>query len=174
MLWRVRRILPALWAGLLLGIAAIAAPAAFANLASADAGRVVGYSLAREAWVSLLLAALLLVPDRVRGTPGRADALLLWGTVACTLLGYFAVQPLMVAARAGQGRVELRPAAPDQHRVLRRQDHAGAGSGLADRRRPQSTAFFLMLVTRGLARLISPPAVTRWLPKTLTFLICGR
>ena len=107
MLWRVRRMLPALWAGLLLGIAAIAAPAAFANLASADAGRVVGYSLAREAWVSLLLAALLLVPDRVRGTPGRADALLLWGTVACTLLGYFAVQPLMVAARAGQGALSF-------------------------------------------------------------------
>jgi hypothetical protein len=103
MLWRVRRMLPALWAGLLLGIAAISAPAAFANLAAADAGRVVGYSLAREAWVSLLLAALLLAPDRVRGTPGRADALMLWGTVACTLLGYFAVQPLMGAARAGQG-----------------------------------------------------------------------
>jgi len=107
MLWRVRRMLPALWAGLLLAIAAIAAPAAFSTLTSADAGRVFGYSLAREAWVSLLLAALLLVPDRVRGTPGRADALLLWGTVACTLLGYFAVQPLMVAARAGHGALSF-------------------------------------------------------------------
>ncbi len=53
MLWRVRRMLPALWAGLLLCIAAIAAPAAFADLASADAGRVVGCSFAREAWLSL-------------------------------------------------------------------------------------------------------------------------
>ncbi len=28
---------------------------------------------------------------------------MLWGTVGCTLLGYFAVQALMPAARAGQG-----------------------------------------------------------------------
>jgi hypothetical protein len=51
----------------------------------------------QEAWASLVLAAGLLWWLRPR------HAWLLWGTVACTLLGYFAVQPLMGAARVGQG-----------------------------------------------------------------------
>lgn len=107
MLSRVRRLLPALWAGLLLCIAAIAAPAAFANLAAADAGRVASHIFAREAWLSLVLAALLLGLERRHGAAGRVNALLLWGTVACTLLGYFAVQPLMPAARAGQSALSF-------------------------------------------------------------------
>jgi len=99
MLPRVRCLLPALWAGVLICIAALAAPAAFASLALPDAGRVVSYMFVREAWFSLVLAALLLLVERSE----RVNALLLWGTVACTLLGYFAIQPLMPAARAGQG-----------------------------------------------------------------------
>jgi hypothetical protein len=103
MLQRLRRMLPALWAGLLICIAALAAPAAFANLAVADAGRVVAHIFLRESWLSLVLAALLLGLERLHGAPRRVNVLLLWGAVACTLLGYFAVQPLMPAARAGQG-----------------------------------------------------------------------
>jgi Domain of unknown function (DUF4149) len=103
MLPGLRRLLPALWAGVLICIAAIAAPAAFANLAVADAGRVVAPIFVREAWLSLVLAALLLALERLYGAPGRVNGLLLWGTAACTLLGYFAIQPLMPAARAGQG-----------------------------------------------------------------------
>jgi hypothetical protein len=102
MLLRLRCILPALWAGLLVGTAALAAPAAFANLAAADAGRVVSHIFLREAWSSLALAALLLVLGRLHGAPDRVSMLLLCGTVGCTLLGYFAIQPLMPAARAGQ------------------------------------------------------------------------
>ena len=107
MLLRVRRLLPALWAGVLICIAAIAAPAAFANLAVADAGRVVSHIFVREAWSSLVLAALLLLLDRLHGAPGRVNAALLWGTIACTLLGYFAIQLLMPAARAGQGALSF-------------------------------------------------------------------
>jgi hypothetical protein len=103
MFQRVRRILPALWAGMLLCIAALAAPAAFGSLAVADAGRVVAHIFVREAWLSLVLAALLLVLERLHGASSRVNVLLLWGTIACTLLGYFAIQPLMPAARAGQG-----------------------------------------------------------------------
>ncbi len=106
LLSRVGRILPALWAGVLICIAALAAPAAFANLAVADAGRVVAYVFVREAWLSLVLAGLLLVLERRHGT-GRVNALLLWGTVVCTLLGYFAIQLLMPAARAGQGALSF-------------------------------------------------------------------
>ena len=57
---RWRRLLPGLWAGVLLCIAAIAAPAAFAALPSAEAGQVVARLFVREAWLSLGVAALLL------------------------------------------------------------------------------------------------------------------
>ena len=103
MLLRVRCILPALWAGVLLCIAALAAPAAFGNLPVTDAGRVVAHIFVREACLSLALSALLLVLERSHGAPGRVNGLLLWGAMGCTLLGYFAIQPLMPVARAGQG-----------------------------------------------------------------------
>jgi hypothetical protein len=103
MLQRVSQLLPGLWAGLLLCIAALAAPAAFAVLPTADAGRVVGHVFVREAWISLALAALLLWGHRLPSGRRIGNAALLWGTVACTLLGYFAAQALMPAARAGQG-----------------------------------------------------------------------
>lgn len=104
MLPRLMRLLPALWAGMLLCVAGLAAPAAFATLPGADAGRVVGWLFRREAWLSLLLAVALLAwrwpgPKPDRGT----DAALLAAAALCTLLGYFMLQPLMAAARAGQG-----------------------------------------------------------------------
>lgn len=112
MVERLRRLIPGLWAGLMLCIAAMAAPAVFAMLERADAGRVVGRLFVVEAWTSLLLAMLLLAIERGRAL-GRAEAragsvlsaemLLVLGTVFCTVAGYFAIQPLMPAARAGQG-----------------------------------------------------------------------
>ena len=95
---RLARLLPGVWLGLLLTIAAVATPAAFAALPTADAGRVVGLIFPKEAWTSLVLTALLLW--LLRGVKGCAP--LLWGAAACTLLGYFALQPLVPAARAGQ------------------------------------------------------------------------
>jgi hypothetical protein len=108
---RWRRILPGLWAGLLLCVAFVAAPAAFAVLPSAEAGRFVSRIFVQEAWISLSLAATLLMLERVGAAadpafgsqPGIRNGSMLWGAVLCTLLGYFAVQSLMPAARAGQG-----------------------------------------------------------------------
>ena len=109
---RARRLLPGLWAGWLLCVALLATPAPFALLAQAEAGRVVGRMLAQEATTSLALGLLLLVLERllarraaVTGTGsqftlGMALAL---GAVFCTVAGYFAVQPMMPAARLGQG-----------------------------------------------------------------------
>jgi hypothetical protein len=95
---RLACLLPGIWAGLLLGIAALAAPAAFALLPAPDAGRVVGRLFRQEAWLSLVWAGALLV--LLRRQPGTTG--LLSGAVACTLLGYFVLQPLMSAARSGQ------------------------------------------------------------------------
>jgi hypothetical protein len=105
MLGRALRLLPGLWAGLLLCIAALAAPAAFAVLPTSDAGRVVGHVFLREAWISLALAGLLLLGARHAWPVSHSvrSSTLLWGTVVCTALGYFLVQSLMPAARAGQG-----------------------------------------------------------------------
>jgi Domain of unknown function (DUF4149) len=108
---RCRRILPGLWAGLLLCIALVAAPATFAVLPGAEAGRVVSRIFVQQAWISLALAATLLMFERPGaaadpasgGWAGVRNRSLLWGTVGCTLLGDFAVQSLMPAARAGQG-----------------------------------------------------------------------
>ena len=109
---RAWRLAPALWAGVLLCVALIATPAPFATLAPHDAGRVAGRILAQEAWLSLVLAVALLAAERRRardaaeagqGSVLSAEMLLLLGAVACTVAGYFGVQPLLPAARAGGG-----------------------------------------------------------------------
>ena len=68
--------------------------------------------LAQEAYTSLLLGIVLVVLER--GAARRAAAagagsgfsvgmVLALGALFCTVAGYFAVQPMMEAARAGQG-----------------------------------------------------------------------
>lgn len=110
----LQRLLPGLWAGLLLTVALVATPAPFATLATADAGRVVAQVLAREAQASLVFAAVLLLLAQTLARRGaHADATvrgildldlwLLLAALVCTVVGYHVVQPLMVAARAGQG-----------------------------------------------------------------------
>ena len=93
-------------------IAAIAAPAAFATLARADAGRFVGRVFLVEAYLSLALAVLLFLIERRRtrdaaeagkGSLFSANLVLLLGTLFCTVAGYFAIEPMMAAARLGQG-----------------------------------------------------------------------
>lgn len=109
---RWRRLLPGLWAGVLMCIALIATPAPFATLAVADAGRVVNRIFAQEAWLSLVAALLLLFVERGRareaaeagaGSVLSTEMLLLLGTLFCTVAGYFALQPMLPAARVGAG-----------------------------------------------------------------------
>ena len=113
---RLAALIAGLWAGVLLCIGAIAAPSAFAMLASADAGRVAGRMFSQEAYLSVALALLLFVIERQRsrdaaaagaGSVMSANILLLLGTLFCTVAGYFAVLPLMQAARAGQGTLSF-------------------------------------------------------------------
>lgn len=108
----LRRVLPGLWAGLLLCVALIATPAPFAVLERADAGRVVAHIFVREAWLSLGLAVLLLAMERARarraaeaGHGSQFSTEMVWVLVAvfATVAGYFGLQPLMPAARTGQG-----------------------------------------------------------------------
>lgn len=109
---RLRRVLPGLWAGLMLALGAVAAPSLFALLERPDAGRVAGRLFAVEAQLSLVLCVALGLLERRRaaqraeaGTGSRvsAELLLVLGALFCTVLGHFALQPMMEAARAGQG-----------------------------------------------------------------------
>jgi hypothetical protein len=104
---RARALMAGLWAGVLLCVAGIATPAPFATLATADAGRVVARVLASEAYLSLAVAIVLFLLERRRARDGgsamTAEVMLVLGALFCTVAGYFALQPMMAAARAGQG-----------------------------------------------------------------------
>ena len=109
---RVATVVAGVWAGALACIGAIAAPAAFATLSSPDAGRFVSRVFMVEAYTSLAFAVLLFLIERRRtrdaaeagaGSLFSANLVLLLGTLFCTVAGYFAIEPMMAAARAGQG-----------------------------------------------------------------------
>ena len=113
---RFAAVVAGLWAGILLGIGAIAAPSAFATLVPADAGGVVAARMfMQEAYLSLGVAIVLFVIERRTrqvavagaGSVFSLNLVLLLGTLFCTIAGYFAVQPMMAAARAGQGTVSF-------------------------------------------------------------------
>ncbi len=108
----MRRLLPGLWLGLLLTVALIATPAAFALLDRAEAGRVAARVLAHEAYASLAFGSLLLALERLHakraadaGTGSQFNAGMGFAAAAlfCTVAGYFGVLPLMDQARAGHG-----------------------------------------------------------------------
>ena len=112
LLERARRLLPGLWAGWLLCVALLATPAVFAQLSGAEAGRLVGRMLAQEAYTSLALGVLLLALERLAsrsaadtgsGPQSSVGMVLALGALFCTVAGYFGIQPMMPAARAGQG-----------------------------------------------------------------------
>lgn len=108
---RLRRLLPGLWAGWLLCVALLATTAPFATLAQADAGRVVSRMLAQDAYTGLVLGVVLLVMERAAARRSARQfstgMVLVLGALFCTVAGYFALQPLMAAARAGQGALSF-------------------------------------------------------------------
>jgi len=112
LLERARLLLPGLWAGWLLCVALLATPAVFAQLSGADAGRLVARMLAQDAYTSLAIGVGVLALERlaarkaVAAGEGRQFSIgmvLALGALFCTVAGYFGIQPLMPAARAGQG-----------------------------------------------------------------------
>ena len=116
MLSRFRTVLAALWLGLVATLAAVAAPVLFAGLERTDAGRLAGNMFRIEAYAALGLAvALFLIERRLatlrmqagQGSVLSVNLLLVLGALFCTVSGYFALQPMMEAARAGQGRLSF-------------------------------------------------------------------
>jgi hypothetical protein len=111
LLERLRRLLPGAWLGLLVCIAVVAAPAGFAVLARADAGRVNGRIFQLEAWISIVAALLLWLLERARarraavsgqGSLLSTEMVVLLATLLCTFIAAFGLQPLIEAAREGR------------------------------------------------------------------------
>ncbi|MDR7334248.1 DUF4149 domain-containing protein [Roseateles asaccharophilus] len=110
---RLQALLAALWGGLLLCIAFVATPSAFAVLERAQAGGYVARVFALEAQISLALGLMLMLIERrisrdtveAGGTSDQFSARLLLPAVAlfCTIAGYYGLQPMMADARAGTG-----------------------------------------------------------------------
>jgi hypothetical protein len=104
--------LAGLWTGVLVAVGAIAAPVAFTVLPRDAAGLVAGRLFAVEAYAGLAVAVVLFLLLRRRaraaaeagtGSVLGADMLLVLGALFCTVVGHFALQPMMAPARAGQG-----------------------------------------------------------------------
>lgn len=113
---RLAAIVAALWSGLIWGIGLIAAPAAFAVLQRSVAGAVAGRMFRDEAYIGLVFSALLLWAVRRvargdaalgRGSQFSFSLVLVLIALFCTIFGYFGLQPMMVAARAGEGMLSF-------------------------------------------------------------------
>ena len=112
---RIAALLAGLWVGVMVCIAAIAAPTAFAVLERSLAGRVVARVFSQEAHLSLAICvALLLLARRSKEADASPHAsvfttelMLVLGALFCTLFGYFALQPMMEAARAGRAALSF-------------------------------------------------------------------
>ncbi len=106
----LRRLLPGIWFGLLLAIALIATPAANGALDRVSFGAVARAIFAREAPASIVLGILLLVIERRAAfirheTEGvsqfSTEMTLLVTALFCTVMGYYALEPMMEQARLG-------------------------------------------------------------------------
>ena len=104
------------WAGIMLGIGGIAAPTLFQLLPRADAGRIAGQLFTLEAIAGICIGALLVLvglqlgrerAERGRGSRFGAELMLALGAVGCIVAGHYALQPMLDAARAGQGSLSF-------------------------------------------------------------------
>jgi hypothetical protein len=107
---RVAGLLAGIWLGGLVTLGAVVAPTAFAQLERTQAGRLAGACFKVEAYAALALAIALFVIERqvarerarsAGGSMWSANMLLALGTLFCTIAGYFALLPMMEAARTG-------------------------------------------------------------------------
>jgi len=112
MLANARLLLAALWAGSVWAVSYLAAPSAFAVLDSTQAGNVVGVMLTRSAWLAIVLAVLLgLLVVRAADLDARRKRWLVGlivGMLACSLVVYLGLQPLMAAIRESAGPAGVR------------------------------------------------------------------
>lgn len=110
MLIRIRALLAALWAGELLAVALLAAPNAFATLERAMAGTYVSRLFELDARAALAAGIVLVLIERrlhrdgvTQGSAMGWNLLLPLLALIATVIGHYGLQPLMAAARRGEG-----------------------------------------------------------------------
>lgn len=100
----------------MLAVAGIATPTVFAMLQNPLAGQVAGRMLALEAYSALAFGVLLLALERLaarravavgQGSQFSLGMVLALAALFCTIAGYFALLPMMDAARVGQGSLSF-------------------------------------------------------------------
>jgi len=104
-LTRVRLLIATFWVGALWAVGFVVAPTLFSTLSDrALAGTIAGSLFNIVAWLSLFCAAALLAllfqaRRGAQAQPSKLNYYLVVGMVACTLIGYFALQPQMAELR---------------------------------------------------------------------------
>lgn len=108
--------LAGVWAGLMAGVGLVAAPVLFSALPRVDAGRIAAQLFALDATIGLGLgAALVLVglqlgrgrAERHEGSRFGIELVLALAALCCIVVGYYALLPMLEAARAGQGALSF-------------------------------------------------------------------
>ncbi len=109
---RIGALVSAAWCGEMLAVGTIAAPALFATLSRTEAGAVATRLFATDATVAVLVGALVCIvalqlarqrAERGVGSRMSADLLLALASIGSVVLGYYAIQPMLGPARAGDG-----------------------------------------------------------------------
>lgn len=107
LLAHLRLLIATAWVGSLWTVGYLAAPALFATLQDRVlAGMLAGTLFRIEAWLSVACAVALALLLRVAGSEVRSRAMCFWligGMLACTLAGYFGLQPFMSALKEAAG-----------------------------------------------------------------------
>lgn len=107
-LTRLRVLVATLWAGSLWTVGYLVAPTLSATMTDRKLfGSVAGSIFRSEAWLTVACALAMLVLVALAGElePKRRKTLnwLVTGMLACTLVGYFALQPMMASLREAAG-----------------------------------------------------------------------
>jgi hypothetical protein len=108
---RARLLIATLWVGSLWTIGYVVAPTLFATLSDRVlAGSIAGSLFRIEAWLSVFCAVVLLLSAKLSAGDARSNQGKLWfslvlGMLACTVVGYFGLQPFMAALREAAGPV---------------------------------------------------------------------
>jgi hypothetical protein len=109
---RVRLLVAALWAGSLWTIGYVVAPTLFLSLHdNVQAGMIVGFLLRTEAWLSIACAVVLYVMVKVapfEPARKRTLSLVIVGMLACALIIYVGLQPVMAQLREAAGAAGLK------------------------------------------------------------------
>jgi hypothetical protein len=110
-----RLLVAVLWAGSLWALGFIAAPTVFGMLGSVQAGDIVAALLARQAWIAIACAVVLLVLTRLSADLDakrrRGLVILIVAMLGCALAIYLGLQPAMAHLRelAGPAGVRASP-----------------------------------------------------------------